>query len=79
MKTITVELPNKVAAEINHYVRAGWFASDAEAVRAAVLEFVRRNRVEMVDRFMREDIAWELRQPRRRPVNPEGSKPLAGG
>jgi Arc/MetJ-type ribon-helix-helix transcriptional regulator len=66
MKTITVELPTKAAAEIHHYVRAGWFASDAEAVRAAVLEFVRRNRVEMLDRFMREDIAWALRQKKRR-------------
>lgn len=65
MKTIMVELPNKAAAEISHYVRAGWFASDAEAVRAAMMEFVRRNRVEMLDRFMREDIAWALRQKKR--------------
>ena len=68
MKTITVELRNKAAAEIRHYVRAGWFASDAEAVRAAVMEFVRRNRVEILDRFMREDIAWALRQTKRRRV-----------
>jgi len=65
MKTVAVELPNRTAAEIKRYVDAGWFASEAEAVRAAVLEFVRRNRVDLLDRFMREDIAWALRQKRR--------------
>ncbi len=66
MKKITIELPEKAAAEINHYVRAGWFASEAEAVRSAVIDFVRRNRVELLDRFMREDIAWALKQKKRK-------------
>jgi len=66
MKAITVEVPDKAAAEIDHYVRAGWFASEAEVVRAAIRDFVRRNRVELLDRFMREDIAWALKQKKRK-------------
>lgn len=62
MRTISVELPDRAAEEIDQLVRAGWFASESEAVRAAVLEFVRRNRVELLERFQREDIAWALRQ-----------------
>lgn len=62
MKTISVELPDRAAAEIDQLVRAGWFASESEAVRAAVLDFVRRNRVELLERFQREDIAWALGQ-----------------
>ena len=66
MKAITVEVPDKAAAEIGHYVRAGWFTSEAEVVRVAILDFVRRNRVELLERFMREDIAWALKQKKRK-------------
>ena len=62
MKAIHVELPDKLAAEIEAYVRTGWFNSEAEVVRTALMEFVRRNRVELLERFMREDIQWALRQ-----------------
>ena len=62
MKAIRVELPDKLAAEIEAYVKTGWFASEAEVVRAAVADFVRRNRVELLERFMRDDIEWALRQ-----------------
>lgn len=62
MKTISVELPDRAAEEIDQLVRAGWFASESEAVRAAVLDFVRRNRADLLERFHREDIAWALAQ-----------------
>jgi Arc/MetJ-type ribon-helix-helix transcriptional regulator len=62
MKTIQVALPDRAAAEIGELVRAGWFASEDEAVRAAVLDFVRRNRTELLERFLREDIEWALQQ-----------------
>ena len=60
MKAIHVEFPDKVAAEIEAYVRAGWFASEAEVVRAAVMDFVRRRRIELLERFIRDDIEWAL-------------------
>lgn len=60
MKTIQAELPDKVAAEIEAFVRTGWFRSEAEVVRAALLDFVRRNRAELIEGFMREDIQWAL-------------------
>lgn len=61
MKSVQVELPDKLAAEVEAYVRAGWFASEADAIRTAVAEFIRRNRLELLDRFMRDDILWALR------------------
>jgi hypothetical protein len=33
----------------------------AEVVRAAVSDFVRRRRVDLLDRFMRDDIEWALK------------------
>ena len=61
MKAIQVELPDKLAAEIEAYVQAGWFGSEAEVIRAAVADFVRRRRVELLERFMRDDIEWALK------------------
>ena len=62
MKPIQVELPDKLAEELRLLVKAGWFRTEEEAVRLALLEFVRRHRVELLERFQREDIAWALRQ-----------------
>jgi Arc/MetJ-type ribon-helix-helix transcriptional regulator len=61
MKAINVELPDKLAAEIEAYVRAGWFGSEGEVIRAAVADFVRRRQIELLERFMRDDIEWALK------------------
>lgn len=62
MKSVQVELPDKLAEELKLLVKAGWFRSEQEAIRLAVVEFVRRHRAELLERFQREDIAWALRQ-----------------
>jgi len=61
MKAIHVEFPDKLAAEIEAYVQAGRFGSEAEVIRAAVADFVRRRRIELLERFMRDDIEWALK------------------
>ena len=62
MKTIQVELPDKVDTELDAMVQAGWFRSKDEVVRQALLEFVRRNQLELQERFQQEDIKWALQQ-----------------
>ena len=62
MKTIQVELTDKVAAEIRAFVKTGWFGSEAEVVRAALRDFVRRNRAELAEGFMCEDIRRAVSQ-----------------
>ena len=62
MKSIHVEIPDKLATEIEAYVETGWFSTEGEVIRAALMEFVRRNRVDLLERFMREDIEWALKQ-----------------
>ena len=61
MKAIQVELPDKLAAEIKGYVNAGWFDSEGEVVRAALMDFVKRHRIDLLERFMRDDIEWALK------------------
>ncbi|HEY0071097.1 MAG TPA: ribbon-helix-helix domain-containing protein [Chloroflexia bacterium] len=62
MKTIQVELPDKVDNELDAMVQAGWFRSKDEVVRQALLEFVRRNQLELQERFQQDDIMWALQQ-----------------
>ena len=62
MKSIQIELPEKLAHELDMLVRQGWFRSEEEAIRFALLEFLRRHRLELLERFQRDDIAWALRQ-----------------
>lgn len=40
MSTLTLELPDAPAAELDAAVESGWFDSKADAVRAAVRDFI---------------------------------------
>jgi Arc/MetJ-type ribon-helix-helix transcriptional regulator len=62
MKTIQLELPDKLAVEVEALVGTGWFVSEGELIRAALLDFVRRNRADLLEGFLREDIRWALSQ-----------------
>jgi Arc/MetJ-type ribon-helix-helix transcriptional regulator len=66
MKTIAIELPDRLTAEVDTLVQDGWFADEAEVVRAALWEFVRRNRFALAEHYQRADIAWALEQSRQR-------------
>jgi Arc/MetJ-type ribon-helix-helix transcriptional regulator len=56
MKSMRLELPDKLAAELNLLVQGGWFRDEEEAVRLAIVEFLRQRRPELLERFQREDI-----------------------
>ena len=64
MKTITVELPERVTDEIGVLVENGWFADETEIIRMALWEFVHRNRFALAEQYQRADIAWALQQHR---------------
>ena len=62
MKAVQIELSDKLAEQLEALVRAGWFASEAEAVRLALIEFLRHQQFDLLERFQRDDIAWALQQ-----------------
>lgn len=64
MKTIRIELPDRLAADVAELVEEGWFTSEAEVARLAFADYVRRRPFELQERFMREDIAWALEEAR---------------
>jgi Arc/MetJ-type ribon-helix-helix transcriptional regulator len=61
-KSVTVELPQQLAQQLEALVRSGWFTSEEEGLRVALMDFLRHQRADLVEEFQREDIAWALRQ-----------------
>ena len=62
MKQIQIELPDKVADQIETMVRDGWFQDEGELLRTAVMEFLQHRRLALTEEFQRDDIAWALQQ-----------------
>jgi Arc/MetJ-type ribon-helix-helix transcriptional regulator len=62
LKVLQIEVPDRVAAELDALVKSGWFADEDELIRQALTEFVSRHGFALAEQFQREDIAWALRQ-----------------
>lgn len=58
---VTVELPDALAAELNAVVRAGWFATQVEAVRGAAEEYFREEKLARLKQQQLSDIAWAVK------------------
>jgi Arc/MetJ-type ribon-helix-helix transcriptional regulator len=67
MTTMTIEIPDQIAEDAMGYVRAGFFRSEKEILLAALVDFLRRNRTELLERFAHEDIEWAKREVRKTP------------
>jgi len=65
MKTISVNLPDNLATAVDNFVEAGFFSSELDVLLAAVTEFVRRNRINLVEQFAHEDIEWAKNEARK--------------
>lgn len=67
VKSLKIELPDRLADDVDRLVREGWFHSADELMRVALAEFLRTRQAELQERFQREDIAWavaEAKPPR---------------
>jgi hypothetical protein len=58
-------LPDNLASAVGSYVKAGFFRSELDVLLAALSEFVHRNRIELKERFAREDIEWAKKEARK--------------
>ena len=65
MKSMSIDLPDNLAIAIKSYVKAGCFRSELDVLLAALSEFVRRNRIDLMERFAREDIEWAKEEARK--------------
>jgi Arc/MetJ-type ribon-helix-helix transcriptional regulator len=62
MKSLELQLPDWVAAELDDLVKAGLYPNAQEAVRHALNEFLRHQASALSEKHQREDIAWALRE-----------------
>ena len=61
MKTFKIDVPERLAQQVEDLVTAGWFSSPEELTRFALAEFVQHHRFETLEQFQRDDIQWALR------------------
>ena len=52
MKTVVVELPDRITTEIGTLVENGWFANETEIIQTALWEFMRRNRLALAGQYL---------------------------
>ncbi|MGH9873092.1 MAG: CopG family transcriptional regulator [Pyrinomonadaceae bacterium] len=68
MTSLQIELPDQLAVAVQRLVQDGWFQTEQELIRVALIEFIHRHQAELTEQFQREDIAWALMQiPSNRP------------
>ncbi len=64
MKTVQVQLNDRLASELDALMRAGFFNSEEEAIRFALLKYIQNHEPLLSERFQLEDIAWARKQKR---------------
>lgn len=62
MTSLQIELPDQLAVAVRRLVINGWFQTEQEIIRFALVEFIRRHQAELTEQFQCEDIAWALTQ-----------------
>jgi len=60
MKSLELELPDQVAAELDGMVRAGLYLNAQEAIRHALREWMRQHASALAEQHQREDIACAI-------------------
>jgi metal-responsive CopG/Arc/MetJ family transcriptional regulator len=60
MKTINVNCPDELAAELDRLVAEGWEDSPPDAIVEAIRRYVRLRQPEILEKQLKADIAWGL-------------------
>lgn len=59
-RTIQTDVPVRLLSEMEVLVEKGWFRSLDELMPDALRRYVESHRVELMERFIREDVEWGL-------------------
>jgi hypothetical protein len=63
MKTVQMEVPEQLYAQLRSLVALGWFQDEGDVLREALRRFLEVHRPEIMDEFVRKDVEWGLRGP----------------
>jgi Arc/MetJ-type ribon-helix-helix transcriptional regulator len=59
--TATINLPPRLAEQIQSYVQAGWFPDLNALVVEALRRYLETHQAELTERFVWQDVEWGLR------------------
>ena len=57
---VQARFPERLLDEANTLVRQGWFEDLDSVLQEALRRYLEAHRSELLDRFVREDVAWGL-------------------
>jgi Arc/MetJ-type ribon-helix-helix transcriptional regulator len=60
MKTVEARISEQLDQQIDTLVEQGWFRNRRELFQEAIRRFLDAHRPELMERFIREDVAWGL-------------------
>ena len=58
--TIQMTLPSRVYQQMHNLIIEGWFRDENDLIFEALRRFLEVHRVELMERFVREDVEWVL-------------------
>jgi Arc/MetJ-type ribon-helix-helix transcriptional regulator len=58
--SVQTRLPERLLHEANALVKQGWFESLDSVLQEALRRYLDAHRADLLDRFVREDVAWGL-------------------
>ncbi|MCB1194492.1 MAG: hypothetical protein H7A23_24100 [Leptospiraceae bacterium] len=58
MNTLTIQIPDTIENVLNKFISEGYFKSKEELFLSAISDFIRRNQLELMETFAKEDIKW---------------------
>jgi hypothetical protein len=61
MHTLQINLSDPIFNSIKEYISSGYFKSEDDFMQAVIVEFIRKNKIELMEQFQREDIKWGLK------------------
>lgn len=60
MKTIQAEVPEQLYQQVRALIDAGWFRDEDDLFREALRRFLDAHRPVLMEKFIRDDVAWGL-------------------
>ncbi len=60
METVPAKVTEKLVMEMDELIKEGWYANRSELIREAIREMVKKNKLELLEAAIKEDVSWGL-------------------
>ncbi|MBI2208776.1 ribbon-helix-helix protein, CopG family [Candidatus Woesearchaeota archaeon] len=60
MDTVPAKLTKRLIEEADELIKEGWYANKSELIRDAVRELINKNKMQKLEKAIKEDVEWGL-------------------